>query len=203
MMTNSSQPAPDPQRQPSPGRTYHHRNRPVFVPKGALAVGLIVAAHGLRGEVRVELHTDFPERFAAGNLVLMGEELAEALIVTSRPHKNELLVLFEGVSDRAAAESLRGQWLFIHEQDAAELEEGAYWIHDIIGMEVQTGDGRRLGRVSEVLFTGANDVYLIKPAASINRGQDLLLPAIPEVIQTVDIAARLITVTLLPGMLEE
>ncbi|MDI9548979.1 MAG: ribosome maturation factor RimM [Chloroflexota bacterium] len=202
-MTDSSQPAYQPKRRPSPGRTYVHRNRSVFVPKGALAVGLVVGAHGLRGEVRVELHTDFPERFAPGNVVLMGDDLTEVLIVASRPHKNEMLVRFEGATDRTAADGLRGQWLFIEEQDAAELEEGVYWIHDIIGMDVQTDDGRRLGRVSDVLFTGANDVYLVKPAESINRGQDILLPAIPDVIQTVDVPARLITVKLMPGMIEE
>ena len=168
-----------------------------------LAVGLIVAAHGLRGEVRVEMHTDFPQRFAPGSHVLMGQELLAAEIVASRPHKNELLVLFDGINDRTQAEALRGQWLFIQEQDAADLEEGAYWIHDIIGMDVQTTNGRNLGRVIEVLFTGANDVYVVKPAASVNRGQDLLLPAIPDVIQAVDVGAGLITVALMPGMIDE
>lgn len=202
-MPNPSQPAPQPQKPPSPGRTYMLRNRSVFVPQGMLAVGLIVGAHGLRGEVRVELHTDFPERFTPGHVLLLGPELRPIEILTSRPHKNEMLILFEGVDGRTPAEELRGNWLFIPEDNAAELEEGSYWIHDIIGMDAQDTDGRRLGRVVEVLATGANDVYVLKPADGVNQGRDLLLPAIPEVIRSVDVAARLITVALMPGMIDE
>jgi len=196
-------PHPHPKK-PSPGRTYVHRNRSVFVPRGMMAVGLIVGAHGLRGEVRVELHTDFPERFTPGNELFLGDDLVVTQILSARPHKNELLVLLEGVLDRAGAESLRGTWVFIDEQDAADLEDGAFWVHDIIGMNVQATDGRRLGRVTDVISAGgANDVYVVKPSASVNHGRELLLPAIPDVIQTVDLDSRLITVALIPGILDE
>lgn len=196
-------PQPHPKK-PSPGRTYVHRNRSVFVPRGMMAVGLIVGAHGLRGEVRVELHTDFPERFTPGNELFLGDDLVVTQILSARPHKNELLVLLEGVLDRAGAESLRGTWVFIDEQDAADLEDGAFWVHDIIGMNVQATDGRRLGRVTDVISAGgANDVYVVKPSASVNQGRELLLPAIPDVIQTVDLDSRLITVALIPGILDE
>lgn len=195
---------PQSQKPPSPGRTYRHRNRSVFVPKGMMAVGLVVGAHGLRGEVRVEVHTDFPERFTPGDRLYLGNDLLEAQIVSARPHKDELLVLLDGVLDRTAAESLRGLWLFIHEQDAVELEDGAFWVHDIIGMDVQTDDGRRIGRVTEVVSAGgANDVYIVKPLPSVNSGRELLLPAIPDVIQSVDLEARLLTITLMPGLLDE
>jgi len=192
------------QKKPSPGRTYIHRNRSVFVPRGMMAVGLIVGAHGLRGEIRIELHTDFPERFTPGAELFLGDDLAVAQIMSARPHKNELLLLLEGVQDRTGAEALRGTWIFIHEQDAVELEDGAFWVHDIIGMSVQSTDGQELGRVTDVISAGsANDVYVVKPIASINRGRDLLLPAIPAVIQAVDLDSRLITVSLIPGILDE
>lgn len=198
-------PTPQPHhKKPSPGRTYIHRNRSVFVPRGMMAVGLIVGAHGLRGEVRVELHTDFPERFTPGNELFLGNDLVAAQVMSARPHKNELLILLEEVLDRTAAESLRGTWLFIHEQDAADLEDGAFWVHDIIGMSVQATDGRQLGHVTDVISAGgANDVYIVKPSASVNRGRELLLPAIPSVIQAVDLDSRLITVALIPGILDE
>ena len=184
-------------------RGYHHRNRSVTVPDGAMAVGLIVGAHGLNGEVKIELHTDFPERFTAGNSVLMGADLAEVEIETGRPHKAFYLVRFNGVTNRTDAENLRGQWLFIRDEDAVPLGDGVYWIHDIIGMEVQDTDGRLLGTVRNILETGANDVYVVDAAQGINRGREILLPAISDVIQTIDLENRVFVVHLIPGLIDE
>jgi len=111
--------------------------------------------------------------------------------------------MLEGVNDRQAAEALRGMWIFLPEADAAELDEDTFWIHDLLGLTVQTGEGRLLGKVTDVLATGANDVYLIAPAEGVNRGKEILLPAIAQVIRTVDVAAGLIIVDLLPGLMEE
>ncbi len=114
------------------------RSQTVHVPDGYMAVGLITGVHGLKGEVKVELHTDFPERFAPGVLVLLGDELIESTIANVRPHKNQLLLTLEGVRNRDEAEALRGQWLFVDEDDAVELDADTYWVHDIVGMTVQT-----------------------------------------------------------------
>jgi 16S rRNA processing protein RimM len=186
----------------TPQPSYHHRNRRVVIPDGVMAVGLIVGAHGLRGEVRVEPHTDYAERFARGNTLLLGIELEEMLVVASRPHKDVQLVQFEGVMNRTDAEALRGLWLFIPEKDAAELGEDQYWIHDLIGMDVFDEQGRTLGVVSDILATGANDVFLVEAAEGVNRGQEILLPAIAEVVQRVDQERRQIIVQLLPGLLD-
>jgi len=182
-------------------QVYHVRNQEVIVPDGYIAVGHIVGVHGLRGEVKVELYTDFPERFAPGETLLMGVDLIEAEIVGVRPHKQNLLVQFDGVTDRTAAESLRNFWLFVPEADAAELAEGVYWIHDIVGLQVVEEGGRRLGVITDVLTTGANDVYVVRPAAGAGAS-DLLLPAIPEVVRAVDLAQGMMTVHLLPGLLD-
>jgi 16S rRNA processing protein RimM len=194
--------SPQPRRA-SPGRRYTHRNRTVTVPEGHLAVGYITGVHGLRGEVKVELYTDFPERFSPGAVLMLGEELEETTVVAARIHKQLLLLRLEGVQSREEAEALRGEWLFVPETEAVELEEGAYWVHDIIGLTVQTGEGQVLGVVKEVLFTGANEVYVVETPPEINRGRDLLLPATEEVIQAVDLAGGQMTVQLLPGLLEE
>lgn len=180
---------------------FQYRNRQVFVPAEHLAVGVIVNVHGLRGEVRVELHTDFPERYAPGVVLLMGEELKPMVIRSARPHKNQMLVQFEDVASREAAEALRGQWLFVHQDDAAQLDEDTYWIHELIGLTVQTEEGELLGRLDDVLETGANDVYIIKPARDLGI-RELLLPAIAEVILDVDIEKGVMTVALPPGLLE-
>src|SRR3954470_20117859 len=80
-----------------PVETYLHRNRKVRIPKGYLAVGMITSLHGLRGEVKVELHTDFPERFAPGVIVYLGEELKKVTITSARPHQGQMLMIFQGV----------------------------------------------------------------------------------------------------------
>ena len=183
--------------------SYHHRNRRVIIPDGVMAVGLIVGAHGLRGEVRVEPHTDYAERFARNNTLLVGVDLVEMRVIASRPHKDVHLVQFEGVTNRTDAEALRGLWLFIPEEDAAELGEDQFWIHDLVGMDVKDEGGRLLGVVSDILLTGANDVFLVKAAEGVNRGQEILLPAIAEVVQGVDQQSRQITVHLLPGLVDD
>lgn len=181
-------------------QTYYHRNEAVVVPAGYLAVGRITTAHGIRGEVRVELHTDFPERFAPEVTLYVGEALVETTIMYARPHKQQLLVKLVDVDSRDDAEALRGQWLFIPEDEAVELEPDTYWVHDIIGLYVYTEAGQPLGVISEVLFTGANEVYVIQRA---DTGAELLLPAIADVVQNVELDHKRMTVRLLPGMLDE
>ncbi|RIK53504.1 MAG: 16S rRNA processing protein RimM [Chloroflexi bacterium] len=181
--------------------TYTHRNRKVRVPLGYMAVGLITGAHGLRGELRVEVHSDNPARFAVGSRLWLGEGLDGVEILTSRPHKGQVLLTLSGIDSRADADAVRGEWLFIPDQDAAELDEDTYYVHDIIGAAVQTQDGRPLGVVKDILFTGANEVYIVTPPDAPER--EILLPAIADVILQVDVEQGLITVNLLPGLLEE
>ena len=201
MSENShSTPSSRPLRRKS--QVYRVRNQEVIVPDGCLAVGRITGVHGLRGEVKVELYTDFPERFAPGEVLLLGVDLEEVEVVGVRPHKQNLLVQFDGVADRTAAESLRNLWLFVRETDAAELEEGVYWIHDIIGLRVVEENGDALGVITDVLATGANDVYVVRRPTGQPSAQDILLPAIPEVVRAVDLAQGVMTVHLLPGLLD-
>ena len=181
---------------------YYMRNQPVVVPAGCIAVGHIIGVHGLRGEVKVELYTDFPQRFAPGVVVLVGEELAEETIEQVREHKTHLLVKFAGIDGRSAAEGMRNLWLFVDEADAAQLEEGVYWIHDIIGLDVFTEQGELVGRITDVLETGSNDVYVVAAAGDFNRGRDVLLPALDDVIRTVDLEQGRMIVHLPDGLLD-
>ncbi len=184
------------------GQVYRIRNQEVVVPDGCIAVGHIVGVHGLRGEVKIEPYSDFPERFAEGETLLLGADLSEVKILGVRPHKQNLLVQLGGVVDRTAAERLRGLWLFVPESEAAELAEGFYWIHDIIGLRVVEAEGGVLGEIVQVLATGANDVYIVRPGAGQNRGQEILLPAIPDVVQAIDLAQGTMTVRVPDGLLD-
>lgn len=193
-------------RRPGKGgrsRTSRFHSRSTSVPDGHLAVGRILGAHGLRGEVKVESHTDFDSRFAPGQQLLIGEELLLAEIESSRPHKGIHLVQFSEVTDRFAAEDLFDEWLYIPEEAAMELDEDSFWVHDIVGLTVQTESESQLGEVVDVLFTGANEVYIIRPAPGVNRDRDLLIPALAEVVRAVDIEAGTLTVRLQPGMLDD
>lgn len=171
-------------------------------PQGYLAVGHIIGVHGLRGELKIELYTDFPERFDVGNTLFVGENLTQMEIEGSRPHKTHLLVKFKKVHNREQAESLRNQWVLINEEDAAGLPEGEFWIHEILGLEVCTLEGRLLGSVVDVLHTGANDVYVVELDETMGGQKELLIPAIADVVKAVDLEQERITVSLLPGMLE-
>jgi 16S rRNA processing protein RimM len=179
------------------------QNRFVEAPAGYLAVGYVVGVHGLLGEVKVELYTDFPERFTPGTQLFLGETLKKCKVVTVRPHKHSLLLRLNGVNRREQADELRGQWLFVAEEDAIALDADTYFVHEIVGLEVVTSAGRALGTISEVIFTGANEVYVVEPAPGVNRGKELLLPAIQDVIRQVDLEENRMTVELLPGLLEE
>jgi 16S rRNA processing protein RimM len=184
-----------------PGQIYLHRNRRVRIPDGFIAVGMITSAHGLRGEVKVELHTDFPERFAPEVTVYLGEELDQVTISSARPHQGQMLLIFHGIESRAGAEAVRSIWVCIPEEEAVDLEEDTFVVHDIRGLSVQTSSGQILGTVGQVLFTGANDVYIIETPDEPHR--EILLPAIAEVIKKVDLENGILTVELLPGLLDE
>lgn len=193
--------APRRQRDQRSVDTYVHRNQRVRIPKGYIAVGLITSAHGLRGEVKVELHTDFPERFAPGVKLFLGEDLEEVTVSSARPHQGQVLLQFEGYESREAVDEIRGLWIFVPDDQAVELEEDTYFVHDIIGLSVQTVAGELLGTVKEVLFTGANDVYIVTPPDDPKR--EILLPAIEEVVKQVDLDKGILVVEPLPGLLDE
>jgi 16S rRNA processing protein RimM len=169
---------------------------------GYLAIGRIIAPHGIRGEVKVEVLTDFPERFKPGAHVFLGagtedQEARPAKIAAARPHKGGFLVKLDSVPDRNAAELERNRYLLIPAADAMPLGEHENYLHDLMGLEVETTDGQHLGELREVLFTNANDVYVVRGPAG-----EVLLPAIRDVVLQVDVPARRMVVALPEGLLD-
>jgi len=166
-----------------------------------LAVGQIVGPHGIKGEVKVAPLTDFPERFRAGNRVFLGVTTGETdatptEIAAARPHQDRWLVLFSDIKDRNAAESLRDQYILIPEEEAMPLGEHENYAHDLIGLDVETADGQALGKLVEILFTPANDVYIVRGPQG-----ETLVPATREVVLQVDLAAKRMTIALPEGLL--
>jgi len=161
-----------------------------------IVIGTVIASHGLRGAVVVYPETDFPERFAAGAKMYLGEGVEQLTVRQSRPYKRgRLLVEFEEVVNRDRAEKMRHQTLTIERSLIAALDEDSNYIFDLEGMEVVTDEGEQLGQLKQVLITGANDVYVV-----VGPGGEILLPAIREVILQVDVPAQRMIVHLLPGL---
>ena len=161
-----------------------------------LVIGVVGKAHGLGGEVRVIPETDQPERFTWLEVVYVGKEEPQPVVVESaRVHQNTVLLKLTGYDDRDAAETLRGEWLQVPEAEAIPLEEGEYYLYQIKGLSVVTEEGEALGELVDIIETGANNVFVIQG----EQGQ-LLLPDIDEVILNIDFEIGRITVHLLPGL---
>jgi 16S rRNA processing protein RimM len=156
-----------------------------------------MAPHGLRGELKVEPMSDNPDRFRVGNQLLLGNESSNrpVQVLGSRPFKRSLLLVLSGVQDRSAAESLRDEYLLIPADQAMALDEHENYLHDLIGLAVETQEGRQLGRLQEVLGTGANDVYVVD-----GPDGELLVPALKDVVVKVDLQHRRMIVALPEGL---
>lgn len=163
-----------------------------------IAIGYIIRPHGVRGEVLVEVLTDYPERFETLDVVYLGnEQQAEARrLQGARWHNNRALLRFQGYEDRTAAEQLRGLLVQVPIEEATPLPEDEYYPHELIGLDVVTVEGEELGKLSEILFTPANEIYVVAGP----RGQ-ILLPAIADVVERVDLETGRVIVRLMEGLL--
>lgn len=164
-----------------------------------LVVGKVRRPHGVHGEVVAEIYTDYPERICPKKAIYIGNKHVKLVVASQRPHNEGLLLGFEGVSTPELAGRYRNQILSIATTEASELPEGEFYFHELLDLEVVDEAGNPLGTLTEILETGANDVYVVKDPA----GRELLLPAIPEVILEVDLDAMTMKVRLLPGLADE
>jgi 16S rRNA processing protein RimM len=165
-----------------------------------VAVGLVVGAFGVRGELKVESLTDVPERFNRLATVYVGDAHVPRRVAGARHHKQLILLTLDDVPDLTTAERLRGQRLWIPLAEIAPLPADSYYIHDLIGLRVQHVNGMSLGRVADVIAGGAGDLLLIRETPG---GGDVLLPAVKEFIKLVDLAAGLVIVAPIPGLFDE
>ncbi len=161
-----------------------------------LAIGFLRRPHGVQGEIIMDVHTDFPERVKPGRKVLVGEKHQPLTFDTVRPHGDGLLVSFRGVDTPEDAGRFRNQWVYVKASDVPPLPEGQYYQYELIGLDVVEDNGNPLGKLVEIMETGANDVYVVRDES----GKEILLPVIPSVILNRDMDRRLLTVHLLEGL---
>jgi 16S rRNA processing protein RimM len=161
-------------------------------PSEPVTVGRILAPHGIRGELKVQPLTDFPERFEAGSRLWLNGE--ERTVQRGRWAGRSVILKLRGLETRNEAEALRGAALTVP-QPAELVDEGVYYLHDIIGLSVFDTSGETLGALEEVFSTGSADVYVVRG----DRGE-LLLPALDDVVTEVDIPGGRIVVSVPEGL---
>ncbi len=159
-----------------------------------VAIGRVLAPWGNQGKVKIEVITDFPERFTPSARVCIDQE--PATIESVHRQKGTAVIKLDTVNSREEAELLRGKLVEIPESELKPLPEGQYYQFQLIGLEVWTTQGELLGEVTEILSAPANDVYVVQGDAGEN-----LLPAIEDVVKTVDLEKGRIVIEPIPGLL--
>ncbi len=163
-----------------------------------LRVGVISSTHGIKGEVKVFPTTDDPKRFQELKQVYLdtGKELLPLEIEGVKFFKQMVILKFKGIDNINEIEKYRGKDLLITRENAVKLDKDEYFIFDLIDSEVFTDEGERLGILTEIMTTGANDVYVVLT----EEGKEILIPSIPECILEVDVENKKIKVHLLKGL---
>lgn len=167
--------------------------------KKYLEIGKIAAVQGLKGEVRVEPWCDSADFLCEFDTLYFDKGKTPVEVTRSRPHKNIVLMKLAGVDTVEQAQGIRNKILYM-DRDDVELEEGAYFVQDLIGLEVIDNEsGVQYGKLCEVSFTGANDVYHIKD----KDGKIRLIPAIPDVVKETNITEGIMKIHVLEGLFDE
>lgn len=179
-MTDSYQPAGSPSH-----------GEPAF-----LVIGKLRRPHGVRGEMQMEVYTDFPERLQPGVTLYIGEAHLPLQLQSCRAHGALLLVTFPEYTTPEAVGMLRNQLVFVPAADRPPLAPGEYYHHQLVGLQVMTDEGRLLGVVQEILDYPAQDVYVVRTL----QGREVLLPGNKETILDVDLEQGVLRVHLIPGL---
>lgn len=163
-----------------------------------LKVGVITTTHGVRGEVKVYPTTD-PERFPELDYVLLdtGREKRKLEIEKVRFFKNLVILKFKGIDNINDIEKYKGKSLYVTREHAVKLKKDEYFIADLIDMQVELEDGTAFGVLTDVMQTGANDVYCIRT----EEHGEVLIPAIKDCILDVDVEAGKMKIHLLDGLI--
>ena len=167
-----------------------------------LVIGKVIGAHGIGGELKVRVISKDPNRFGRMEQIYIGldeHEPEPRTLERFRLHKGYALLKLAGIGDRDAAASLRGYLLHVPFKDAIPLEEGEYYQFQILDLEVWTVLGEHLGKVAEIIETGANDVYVVR--GTFPGHQEILIPAIESVVLEIDLEGARMVVELPEGLL--
>jgi len=169
--------------------------------KNLFPIGRVVKPHGVRGKMKVEYFGDDLDRFSSYREIFIENEpnrLEPYEILEVLPQPPRLILRLKGIEKIEEVEPLIGKNIFIEKEALPELEAGEYYWADLFGMEVETQEGKRIGKVKEIFATGAHDVYVVEG----KRGE-ILLPAIEGVIQSINLKKRVMKVARMEGLWED
>lgn len=154
-----------------------------------MLIGRVAGPFGVRGEIKVDMLTDFPERFRELRSVYVGASHAAHRVEGSRMHAGRILLRLSGLDTPEAADALRGAEIFVPRSQAAVLPPGHFYLEEAIGLAVETTDGKELGPVTDVLKTGSNEVFVVGSGT-----QAVLIPVISGAIAELDLDQRRVVV---------
>ena len=155
-----------------------------------ICIGKIHRTHGFKGDVVLDPMTDFPERIRRGKTVYVGEEHLPLTIARVREKAPFLLVGFKEIEDETAAAAFRNTYVYVRTADLPKLPDGEYYFHQLIGLEAVNMNGEHIGTLTEILETGANDVYVIRK----DDGTEELVPDVPQYICQIDVPNHVIKI---------
>lgn len=159
-----------------------------------ITIGSVLASWGKRGQLKIKALTDFPERFNSGSTVYINH--IPMIIGESSPHRDFLILKLESVDSIEAAEKLRGLEVEIPASQIKTLPEGQYYYFELVGLSVFTTKDENIGKITSVLTTGSNDVYVVK-----GKKGEVLIPAIEDVVKSVDIEQGRMVIEPIEGLL--
>jgi 16S rRNA processing protein RimM len=159
-----------------------------------------VRPHGVKGELLIHVLSENPQRFSPGAELFAGptpDSTNQVRVTSSRPHSNGLLVGFETVKTRDAAEELRGALLFVRTEELAKPDEGSWWESEVVGMKVVDADGAALGEVTGLIMAPLQDLWEVTTPKGVVQ-----VPAVPDIVRSVDTTRRLIVLSPPAGLFE-
>lgn len=175
-------------------------------------VGVLTSEHGLKGEIKVFPTTDDVTKFkslkrvfidmASGKGSIKKEGLFETEVESVKFFKNLVIVKFKNINTIEEIVKYKGMDLLIDREDATPLQEGEYYIPDVIGCRIVTDEGEEYGEVSDVLDTGANKVLVVRPNLQHSELKEFCLPYIPECVKEINVEERFVSVFIMPGLLD-
>ncbi len=160
-----------------------------------LIIGRVLKPWSYRGEMKIEILTDFPNRFASLQRVFIGDDAKPFSVEGARLHGKFVLLKLKGVDSTEAAEKLRDQLVQVAREDAVQLPKGKHFLHELIGLRVVTTEGEMLGTIQEIIETRANDVYIVRDGT-----REILIPATDEIVKEIAVERGEIVVKMMEGL---
>jgi len=164
-----------------------------------LIVGYLRRAHGVHGEMVMQVITDFPARLKAKSKVFVGKHYHPMTVQSIRAHSEGMIIKFDEFHNPEDTANYRNQFVYVTSADRPKLPKGQFYIHELVGFDVVDEEEKSFGTLSDVLQTGANDVYVVTQP----DGKEILLPVIASVVLDIDADRHVIHVHLIPGLLDE